>query len=497
MKTVEKNIDLLKFRHFRETGCKITANQIFNLINNYTDQQELVKLYNYFEKKYNLPTSVVKQSFRQYLARSYLMKRGKFNSKLKLRNVPRFLLRYGALIYALFFFKVRKRVKKFKLIIDNITSALELKRFEKLLNLFGSDNVLCVTRDINIKKDFLKYHFYNKKILRDINLSDLLKCIFNEFFYGIWVVLKISIKTKVNLFPISLEIIHSYLSFKSLFEENKAEFIIQGKHYDTEPIKNHLFKKFGGTASTSIQKNILQIDPIFFYIDIDILLSLGDDGYNKFKEYGGRIDHIKPVGSLFMEYSYFNFNKEKENIKKYDIAILGINSSNGYERFDSYNKFMDDYYSLYRWAAKLSIEKPEINIVSIHHASAGEDKIEDDILENSRIKTLDKNLNSYETAFSSKFAITYGSTMAHELNGHGLPTFFIDPEYRSSFLPDKGTKYIDNMRIDNYDSLNLLTKEIIDKKKLENIIIENSNMWCLKSFDVSNKIYNYLINQKK
>ena len=50
MKTVENNIDLFKFRHYRETDCKITANLIFNLINNYTDQQELVKLYNYFEK---------------------------------------------------------------------------------------------------------------------------------------------------------------------------------------------------------------------------------------------------------------------------------------------------------------------------------------------------------------------------------------------------------------------------------------------------------------
>jgi hypothetical protein len=495
MKNKEDMINLFNFKHNRETDCKITANQIFNLINNYTDQQELMKLYNYFEKKYNLQISVVKQSFRQYLARSYLMKKGKFNSKLQLRNIPRFLLSYGALIYALFFSKVKTRGKKFKLIIDNVTAAHELKRFEKLLNLFGSNNVLCITRDININKDFLSYNLHNIRKFRDINLSDLLKCIFNEFFYGIWVVLKISIKTKVNLFPISLEIIHSYLLFKSLFEENKAEFIIQGKHYNTEPVKNYLFKKLGGTASTSIQKNIMQIDPIFFYIDIDILLALGDDSYNKFKEYGGRIDDIKPVGSLFMESSYLN--KKKENIKKFDIAILGINTSNSYERMDSYNKFMEDYYSLYRWAAKLSNEKPELNIVSIHHASAGEDKIENDILKNSRIKTLDKNLNSYEIAFSSKFSITYGSTMAHELNGHGLPTFFIDPGYRSSYLPDKGTKYIDKMRIDNYDSLNLLTKEIIDKKKSKDIVIENTNMWCLKSFDVSNRIYNYIINQKK
>ena len=188
MKTVENNIDLLKFRHNRETDCKITANQIFNLINDYTDQQELVKLYNYFEKKYNLPTSVVKQSFRQYLARSYLMKRGKFNSKLKLRNIPRFLLKYGALIYALFFSKVKTRVKKFKLIIDNITSAHELKRFEKLLNLFGSDNVLCVTRDINIKKDFLRYHLHNTKILQILSLV--------SFFMGFGLFLKFQLKQK-------------------------------------------------------------------------------------------------------------------------------------------------------------------------------------------------------------------------------------------------------------------------------------------------------------
>ena len=56
---------------------------------------------------------------------------------------------------------------------------------------------------------------------------------------------------------------------------------------------------------------------------------------------------------------------------------------------------------------------------------------------------------------------------------HGLPTFFIDPGYRSMFLPDKGTKYIDNM-IDNYDS-NLLTKEIIDKKS-KDIVIKNTKV---------------------
>ena len=101
MKTVENNINLFKFTHDRKVNYKITAKKLYNLINNYTDQKELINLYNYFEKNYNLPTSVVKQSIRQYIARSFLLKKGKFNSKLKLRNMPRFVARYGALIYAL------------------------------------------------------------------------------------------------------------------------------------------------------------------------------------------------------------------------------------------------------------------------------------------------------------------------------------------------------------------------------------------------------------
>ena len=51
MKSVENNIDLLKFTHDREVNYKTTAKELYNLINNYTDQKELINLYNYFEKK--------------------------------------------------------------------------------------------------------------------------------------------------------------------------------------------------------------------------------------------------------------------------------------------------------------------------------------------------------------------------------------------------------------------------------------------------------------
>ncbi len=182
MTVAEKSIDLINYTHNREAHYKTTADEIFNLINNYTEQKELLGLYSYFDKKYQLPERVVKQKIRQHIARSYFFKSGKFNSRLRIKNIPKSILQYGALVYALFFTKRKSKERNFKLIIDNICAPHELERFEKLLNLVGKDKVLCATRDINIEQDFAKYHIYNKKLFRDINLNDLLKSIFSEFF---------------------------------------------------------------------------------------------------------------------------------------------------------------------------------------------------------------------------------------------------------------------------------------------------------------------------
>lgn len=483
---------ILDYKHSREANYKTTADELFKLINDFTNQKELNNFYNYFEKKYNLPLNVIRQTLSQYIANSYEYRSGNFTSKLRLKNIPKSLLYYSSLIYSLFFVNIKKKKsKKFYLIIDLITSQTEMKRWEKLLNIIGSDNVICITRDINLYKDFPKYNFYNKRLLRDINLLDLLNSIFNEFFVGIWVVLKVSLKIRVNLLSISLKIILDNLIFKSIFDHNKAKYLIQEKHYQSEPIKNYLFKKSGGIAATSIQKNIIQLDPIFFYVDLDILFSLGQEGFERLYEYGGRIDNIRPVGSLFMESLWFDTRKNIN--KKYDIAILGINASNAIKRLDSYDEFISDYYSLYRWAAKLSIENPKYNIVLIHHSSSGEDIIENEILLRSNIKVLDKNINSYEIAFSSKVALTYGSTMGYELNAHKLRTFFIDPGYRCSFLPDKGFNYLNDFRIKSYESFKMILEKIIDKEKTINLEKKYLNKLCLDSSNVSYNIYNNFI----
>ena len=149
----EDHIDLINYSHDRNVHYKVTADELFNLINKYTNQKELNDLYNYFDEKYELPRCIIKQTIRQYIARSYLLRSGKFNSNLHVKNILKSIFKYTALIYALFFVKKNKNVKTYKLIIDNITSSIEIDRFDKLINLIGRKNVLCVTRDINLNKN--------------------------------------------------------------------------------------------------------------------------------------------------------------------------------------------------------------------------------------------------------------------------------------------------------------------------------------------------------
>ena len=82
---MSNKINLLSFHHNRKSHYKVIADEIFNLINNFTDQEEFNELYNYFDKKFSLPRNVVKQTIRQHIAQSYILKECKFNSNLSLK----------------------------------------------------------------------------------------------------------------------------------------------------------------------------------------------------------------------------------------------------------------------------------------------------------------------------------------------------------------------------------------------------------------------------
>jgi hypothetical protein len=495
------SVDLNGFSHDRSESFKQTGDKLFAFVENFANQDELSSFFDYFNDKYNLPIEVVQQKLKKSIADSYRYQEGSFKGNLKLVSIPKSILKYGSLLFSLLFTKKNQKIKKYELIIDDINSAHELERFEKLLKLFDAKNVLCISKNLNLNEKFPEYNIINQQYIKNYDKSDVFKTLFQEFFHGFWLIFKLSIITRVNLLDVSIEIIHDYLAYKSMFESNKAKYIIQERHYGTNAIKNYLFKSLGGKTTSCIQKNILQLDVMFFYADIDILFSLGNLGTERFFEYGGRIDKVEPSGSLFMEFYWFS--KKNKIEKNYDIVALGINTSNAYSRLDSYEKFTNDYLSFFHWLVRIKKENPNYKVALKHHASAGKlttegsiDMLEDKILLNSGIEIIDNKENSYKAAFSSRCTITYGSTMGYELNGHNLPSLFVDPNFRCSFLPDQDVDYLKNLRATTFSDFSKSIKEIMSNPMSSFFWKGNKVDLCLESSNVSDRIYHYFIEKK-
>jgi len=483
-----KNLSLLDYSHDRTIPAKDAADELINVINTYTEQDSISPFYKYFENVYKLPKPVVQQRVRQHIARSYSEKDAAFKSRLNVKNIPKYLIQYGALIYALIFAKKRRKIKVFKLIIDDVCGLVEFRRWKKLIDVVGKDQVLCRTDGFAIDEDISTCFLFNDQKFRNINISDLLKSIANEFFIGVWVVLKVSLKTKVNLFPIGLRIIYSYLTYKSFFENNSALYMIQERHYNTDAVKNYLFKKIGGEPNKrtgTIQKGLFQRDSGFFYMDIDVFYTLGGSGVDEFLEYGGRVGNIVPVGSMFMEHYWFS-NVPSNLKQEYDVLYLGQNVP---DSMNTYDGFLDDYYSTFRWLVQLKKENPDYKIGIAHHAR---DKIPDPaeaaILLNSGVETVQKLTGSYALAFSSRFTVTYGSTMGYELSAHNLTTYFLDPRRKCIFLPVENVSYLDELRLTNYESFASTVKAVLSGNGRPSLSQEQKNQLCLESSTVSERI---------
>ncbi len=491
-KNFDSTIHLLKYSHDREDNYKKTNDDLFTLIDQFGDKEHLYDLYEYYHRKYGLPETVVKQHLKNTIASLYKYKKGRFSSDLKLKYMVVSVLKFFAvLIYLLINSQNKKKSYKYKLIIDEIAATLELRRFSKLIDIFKKENVLIVITNESVIPECNGYNVRYQSGLKIYDRLEVVKVIRNQLVTGIWVLLKISIKLRINLFRVAVGIDKDYLYYRSLFKSYHSDFIIQERHYTTKAIKNYLFKQMGGSISATIQKNIIQCEAKSFFTDIDYLLSLGHRGVERMVEYGGRIDCVIPVGSMFMEYYWFRNVSNKE--KKYDLVNLGINMSSAYERFDSYSKFMDDYYDHIRWIVRFKKEFPLYRITIIHHANSLKDKIEDGIISGSGVTVSDKTENSYKIAFNSKCAVTYGSTMGYELIAHGLPVLFLDPESRCTILPDKDNDLLGNLRIGSYDAFRDSVFNILEKQETKNYLPYNPDDFCLESSTVSNRIYDALV----
>jgi hypothetical protein len=87
-----KNLSLLDYSHDRTIPFKDAADELLNAINIYTEQDDVLPFYKYFENVYDLPKAVVQQRVRQHIARSYSEKDATFKSRLKVQNIFKSLI---------------------------------------------------------------------------------------------------------------------------------------------------------------------------------------------------------------------------------------------------------------------------------------------------------------------------------------------------------------------------------------------------------------------
>ena len=486
------NRKFLDYSHNRDDSFKKTSKDMLNLINTLADQKPMIAVYRHFEDAYGLPAAVVKQKIKRHLSVFYTYQEGRFTKALRLnRIVIGLLIHVGFLLYALFFSRVIRTTKAFSLIVDGIISPHELQRFTKLIQLFGTQKVLVTTCNPKVPESFPDYNYHCKPNYRGYERYAVFMALIAEGSRGLWVGLQASLKLKINLFPTLTPVVKDFLQHLSLFKANHAQFLIQERHYNTSAVKNYLFKKYGGREAASIQKNVLMMDHSSFYYDLDCLFALGKKTSTRALKCGGRIGKILPVGSLFMEHYWFNEPHVEENI--YDIVMLGINASTGMSRLDAYNGFVEDYYGSIYWLVRFKKEFTEYRIVIKHHASApGEDEIEKRLIDGSGIQYVNKLNNSYECAFSSRCAVTFGSTRGYELNAHGLPTLFLDPGGRCKMLPDPDEQLLGPIHVTTYEDFRYALLDILEKGNKSFVRVKNTDALCLESSKVSERIFDFM-----
>lgn len=482
---------LLKVSHNREEDFKRTCDKLKDLIDAFAEETCLNEFYNYFKKRYSLPKNVVKQALKGNISGRYDYRKCSFNTELFPKNCIKYAAKYlSILVYLLGFSKKYKNNISYYKLILNCDYERDIERLSKLINLIGKNNILIVTEN-NI--DFKGYKTVSHPRYKYCDRNETRKAFYKELKYGLPLYIKLSRKLKVNLIPIVIRIICQYLLFYTVFTNYRSKLYVEQRTYATSPVRNYLFRKNKGKYLCCTQINIIPLGPNGFYYDTDVFFAFGNKTAERAFEYGGRINHVVPVGSTAMErYYYSNKYISRKRDCKYDVVFIGINAIFGFHYLDAYSTFMKDYYDSFRWLAKFSKNNSHLKIGIKHHFNNKKDEKEMEIIKDTPVERIDQTLNTYEIVNQSKCAVTFGSTMGYELIGNGTNVLYLDPGGRCVFLPEKDGSILGPYQVTNYNEfserLHLLLN---DKQIVGNDKFDRMNV-CLPSENVSERIYSWI-----
>tara|TARA_Y100000389_G_scaffold205018_1_gene262032 strand:+ start:6446 stop:7387 length:942 start_codon:yes stop_codon:yes gene_type:complete len=298
--------------------------------------------------------------------------------------------------------------------------------------------------------------------------------------------LYLSLRSKNNLFGINLHILKIYFKYSSIFENNKAKFLLQERYYRSSSLKNYLFKDTGG-KKTFLTQRVMGIYSSFgMFVNCDYFLSLGKKTADIILNQDSEIKKIIPVGSLSLYQNYFHKKNEIHELISYDLLDLESRMGNFN---DVYDTFWNDWYLKFNWLSKLSKRNPNLKIaikIRPEHKSVMQNKNIRNALNNSNVKIIDGSeygfkFNTYHYAFKAKSLCTWISTLGFEMIGHGKKCFFLNPAMKNSSYKD--LEILNDFTINNFiDFEKKIIEEININKNNENNFLQDD--FCIKSENI-------------
>ncbi len=474
----------------RDKNIIVSKNYLISFIDKFCNQKKYLFFLKIISNKFDIPLNNLINQSKIILFKSFINREGKFKNKFALKNIFLSSLR---LIFIFFYIKFNAKnksilQKKFDLIIDDVNQTTNHFKFLKLSKRLKT---AYITNFDSKLKDFFYLMSYKNIIINNkekISYIFFLKLFFFTALY--------SFKLKNNLFPFFEDFYKNYLKYDSLFSKVTSKYLLQESHFNTNEIKNYLFKKHGGKYTATTQRNILQLNGIGMFIFCDIIFTLGKKSAEDLNKLGGKVRSSVPVGSLAMEYNYYEKRKRKKNTSPaFDLLVFC--SDHLGEIHSGYNSYYKDYYLHYKWIAKLAQENPNIKIGLKMKRYIKDKKVLNIFSDIKNVKfVFMKDLffsNSYFYGEKAKVICTWSSTLAYEFFGDKKICYFVDPGNRNiSFLPNKS--FIKKYKLSNYDTFKkTILSSIFSRKKYNT---RNNDFFCLNSRNTSQRIIKYLLSLK-
>ncbi len=463
-----------------------------NAINSLFSKNKNAKsVVSFYSRRFNMPSNITQLYLKQRIARNYDIEKDSYSSTILNRNIFISVIKY--ISYLLFIYIKSKRnnittnTNSFDLLVDDIQHPHnELNRWMALESIFTKKKTVFISRATPSNKIAGIHNIFLQKNMHGYCRDEVMACSISTFISDIYFLVRQSLHSGINFIHIHTLYVNDYYYYTAVFNVVKAKYMIQDRNLGrTNAIKNYLFKKHGGRASSCVQKNIVQYNGNALFYDSDIFFSYGEKTAEDILSLGARINNVSAVGSFAMEPNVAELDRinksYEEKVYTADVLYIGINAINS----DKTN--WDGYYKSVKWVSRLSNDMNNLKVCIKHHAThIGEDSRESDIICKSNVEYLDKNLNSYVCAGNSRIILTYGSSMGYELIGRGMNVIFLDVcdnPFINNFVSSEHT-------VQDYNSLVERVKQGI--KESENHVGDKD--YCQPSDDVSSQIHSNLVN---